>query len=199
MTAHKDLKTIIRTRQEKTGESYTSARQHVMRDRANLLGLDLPQPDARGADAIVLKVNSASARVRIFGEAPEVTFRCSDIWRVVPGHVVTLSFDKRWTWKGHAYASGQVKNPRIDIPRLGLEPLPLTGGELIDLREADELEEDDPYAALWNKHTVTPRGDYEMDPITWGAFPGADEEDNLTCDAAARAEAGDHKGARELT
>jgi len=34
MTAHRDLKRIIRERQSKTGESYTAARVHVMRERA---------------------------------------------------------------------------------------------------------------------------------------------------------------------
>jgi hypothetical protein len=34
MTAQRDLKKIIRTRQAKTGESYTTARAHVMRIRA---------------------------------------------------------------------------------------------------------------------------------------------------------------------
>jgi hypothetical protein len=37
MTAHRDLKKVIRERQKKTGESYTAARTHVMRDRAELL------------------------------------------------------------------------------------------------------------------------------------------------------------------
>jgi len=38
MTTHRDLKRIIRERQSKTGESYTAARSHVMRERATLLG-----------------------------------------------------------------------------------------------------------------------------------------------------------------
>jgi hypothetical protein len=46
MTAHRDLKRIIRERQSKTGESYTAARVHVMRERATLLGLVAPEPIA---------------------------------------------------------------------------------------------------------------------------------------------------------
>jgi hypothetical protein len=34
MTAHRDLKRIIRERQSKTGESYTAARVHVMHECA---------------------------------------------------------------------------------------------------------------------------------------------------------------------
>jgi tetratricopeptide (TPR) repeat protein len=37
-----------------------------------------------------------------------------------------------------------------------------------------------------------------MDPITWGAFPWLDVEENPTCDAAELAEAGDREGARKL-
>lgn len=37
-----------------------------------------------------------------------------------------------------------------------------------------------------------------MDPIASGAFPGADPEDNPTCDAAELVEKGDIEGAREL-
>jgi hypothetical protein len=40
MTTHSDLKKLIRDRKAKTGESYTAARSHVMRERAGLLGVD---------------------------------------------------------------------------------------------------------------------------------------------------------------
>lgn len=39
MTTKRDLKSIIRERQHKTGESYTAARVHVMRERAQRLGI----------------------------------------------------------------------------------------------------------------------------------------------------------------
>ena len=38
MTAQRDLKNLIRARQAKTGESYTTARRHILRERAVLLG-----------------------------------------------------------------------------------------------------------------------------------------------------------------
>jgi len=93
MTANRDLKNIIRERQKKTGESYTAARAHVMRERAELLGLaaEAEGSPAAGpavrADAVILRINQQSARVRILGEDGEVTFRSGDIWNVVPGHV----------------------------------------------------------------------------------------------------------------
>jgi hypothetical protein len=46
MTAHRDLKRIIRERQKKTGESYTTARAQVMRARAVLLNSVADAPTA---------------------------------------------------------------------------------------------------------------------------------------------------------
>ena len=202
MTAHRDLKRIIRERQSKTGESYTAARAHVMRERAILLERVAPEPVAEEplrTDAMVLKINRQSARVRVSGESGELTFRSQDIWDIVPGRVVTLVIEKRWTWKGDDYASGRIENPRIDIDKLGLSPLPLCDGELVDLRAIYEpYRSPDPYAALWRKLTANPRAGFEMDPIAWGQFPGADDEENPICEAAELAGAGDPLGAREL-
>lgn len=202
MTAHNDLKRIIRERQAKTGESYTSARLHVMRERARLLGYATEAPVAAAplrADAVVLKVNAQSARVRILTEADQLTFRSANAWKVVPGQLVTLVIEKRWTWRGDAYATGEMENPRIELEKVGLEPLPLTGGELEDLRSAYEpYHSPDPYAPLWRKLTAKRRVGFEMDPIAWGALPGLDDDENPTCDAAELAEAGDREGAREL-
>jgi hypothetical protein len=73
MTAHRDLKTIIRERQSKTGESYTSARVHVMRERATLLGLVAPEPIAQAplrVDAAVLKINRQYRHASAFPANP---------------------------------------------------------------------------------------------------------------------------------
>lgn len=202
MTAHRDLKRIIRTRQTKTGESYTAARGHVMRERAALLGPPADEATTTErvrVDAVVLKVNKQSARVRILGEDRQVTFRSADASEVVPGHRVTLVIEQRWTWRDDAYASGQIENPRIDVERLGLVRLPLQGGQLEDLRSAYEpFRDPDPYAPLWRQLTAKRRAWFEMDPIAWGAFPGLAADENPTCDAAELAEAGDREGAREL-
>src|SRR5258706_15090527 len=40
MTVHSDLKKLIRDRKVKTGESYTTARVHILRERAERLGRD---------------------------------------------------------------------------------------------------------------------------------------------------------------
>jgi hypothetical protein len=205
MTAHRDLKSIIREREKKTGESYTAARAHVMRDRAALLGADVETPaiatPVRG-DAAVLKVNQQSARVRILGEQGQLTFRSGDISGmvpVVPGHLVTLVVERRWSWRGDAYASGRIENPRIDVGKLGLVPLPLTGGALEDVASYSEpYRRPDPYAPLWKQLTAKPRPAYEFDRIAWGALPGLSADENPTCDAAELMEAGDDEGAREI-
>lgn len=134
MTEKRDLKKRIRDRQTGDGRVLHDRGVRVMRARAELLGLpnenDTTAVVTR-AEAIVLKVNDQSARVRVLGEEGQLTFRSADAWSVVPGHVVTLVIDRRWTWHGDEYASGHIERPRIDVARLALEPLPL---ELYSLR-----------------------------------------------------------------
>ena len=205
MTAHKDLKRIIRERQKKTGEAYTAARAQVMRERTALLGTEAATPTpskAERVEAVIVKVNELSARVRIPGEEGEMTFRSGDVGGVepvVPGHVVTLVIKKRWTWRGDAYASGNIENPRIDVAKLGLTPLGLEGGELDDVASySDPCLAPDPYAPLWKKLTKKPRRSYEFDKIAWGDLPDLDADDNPTCLAAELAEQGDFEGARAI-
>lgn len=94
----------------------------------------------------MLRLNQQSARVRIEGEAGEVTFRSADLVDAVPGHVATCLIERRWTWRGDDYASGKVERLRIDVAKLGLEPLPLEGGELEDIRGYSEpFTAPDPY------------------------------------------------------
>jgi tetratricopeptide (TPR) repeat protein len=201
MTTHRDLKRIIRERQSETRESYTAARSHVMRERAALLEQADPGPIAAEPlrlDAAVLKVNQQSARVRVLGEVGQITFRSRDIGEIVPGHLVTLAIEKRWTFKGDDYASGRIENPRIAVDKLALEPLPLRDGGVSDLRTGYEpFGKGDPYAPLWRKLTDEPRPGLIMDPIAWGQFPGTGEE-NPTCDAADLAQAGRAEEASEL-
>ena len=199
MTTHRDLKRIIRERQKNTGEFYTGARAHVMREREALIRLDAaPRASAR-AEAVVLKVNRSSARVRFLGEQGGTTFRSTGTWNVAPGHLATLLVKRRWTFRGGAYASGRIESARVAVERLGLEPLPLRHDDPVDLRSVYEpYRSPDPYTPLWRRLTARPRPGVVMDPIAWGAFPGRDVEENRTCDAAELAEAGDLEGARRL-
>ncbi|HJS92137.1 MAG TPA: tetratricopeptide repeat protein [Steroidobacteraceae bacterium] len=201
MSTPSDLKRIIRKRQRETGESHTAAREHVIAERAALLGEPDEEPTAEKPsrlDAAVLKVNRQSARVRVLGEAGEITFRSRDIWQVVPGHLVTLSIEKRWSFKGDDYASGRIENPRIAIEKLALTPLPVREEGLIDLRsDYEPFEKGDPYFTLWRQLTERPRRSLVMHPIAWGQFPGAGEH-YPTCDAADLAQVGRSEEAYEL-
>jgi hypothetical protein len=201
MTVTKDLKKRIRERQARTGETYTTARMHVLGEQMEVRAPTAIEPTRH--EGVILKVNLDSARVRILGEAAEVTFRSGDvnsiIEPVVPGHLVSLLVDKRWTWRGDAYASGKLENARIDIPRLGLTPLPLEGGELEDIREYSEpARGKDAYSKLWREQTAKPRPSYEFDGLAWGAFPDDDPEENPTCEAGELREVGRVAEARAL-
>ncbi len=203
MTTQSDLKAVIRARQQQTGESYTAARSHVLRRRDALIqdasGGAPAADEPQRIEAAVLKVGAQSARIRIAGESGQVTFRSSDVWRIVPGHWVTLLVNRRWTWRGDDYASGDVEGCRIDLPQLGLAPLPLEGGELEDIREYSEpFRAPDPYAPLWRSLTKTPRPAFEFDGLTWGEFPGDAEDANPTCIAAELMEEGAWAAARDL-
>lgn len=205
MTTKKDFKSIVRDRQRKTGESYTAALAHVMRERARLLGhpeeAGIPIATPSRVEAAVLKVGiNSTARIRVLGEQEQITLRSGDAWRLAPGQIITLRIEKRWTFRGDAYASGKIEGAVIDIARLGLEPLPLAGGEIEDLRERYEnVRAPDPYAPIWLANTAKPRLCYEMHGITWGAFPGDDPDDGgPTMEAIELKEAGDVAGAFEL-
>jgi len=112
-------------------------------------------------EAVVLKVGETTARVRIVGETDQVTVRMSsyDAWSLVPGQIATVLVGRRWTWRGDPYASGSVEGARIDIPKLGLDPLPLMGGDLDDVADWSEPyeDDDDPYTgALEEAHREAP-------------------------------------------
>ena len=204
MTTHHDLKHIIRERQKKTGESYSTARSHVMRARAELLGLESKSAPSLPTvvEVAVLKVNRNSARVRILGAdaSASITFRSADVCRLVPGFIAKLHIESSWTYSGDAYASGRVREAYLDVTRLGLEPLPLEHQGLYDVAEVHGSPEDsDPYAPLWQQLTAQPRPSFEMHEIAWGAqAPGSDEDNDVISDAAELAQAGEVAEARDM-
>jgi len=204
MTAHHDLKHIIRERQQKTGESYSTARSHVMRARAELLGLGGESAPSLPTvvEAAVLKVNRNSARIRVLGNdtSGSITFRSADVWKLVPGFIAKLHIEKRWTYSGDEYASGRVEETYLDVTRLGLEPLTLEDQGLYDVAEVHGSPEDsDPYALIWQRLTEQPRPSFEMHEIAWGAqAPGSDEDNNVISDAAELAQVGKVAEARDM-
>ena len=139
-------------------------------------------------EAVVLKLNQGSARIRVVGEPGEMTFRSRDLGAsqvFAPGQLATLLIEKRWPWRGDSYASGRIESARIDIPPLGLVPLSLQGGGTYNFRDPDGPHRGrDAYSKLWRKHTAKPRPSYEFDELAWGTFPEDDPDDNPTCVAA---------------
>ncbi len=179
MTHKSDLKKRIRARQAKTGESYTTARMHVLEARDALLNDKTPQ--AARIIGVVLKCNETSVRLRVPGEDSEVTLKCSGFQarRMAPGQFVDIDVEKRWTWRDYPFASGTVERVWTDVPSLDLEPLALEDLGVDDLRERyQEFEPDDRYYPLWREHTASPGRWWEFDGIAWGAGVGIDPQDN---------------------
>lgn len=165
MTKQKDLKIRIRLRQASTGESYSTARMQIVRARD---GGDDVIP-ARPVTAIVLRVGSHDARVRLVDSDEEVTLKSASVQAIVPGHCITIRIAKRWSWSGHRYMSGEVLSSRIDASALGLDPLGVEDMGTFDLAERVEaFEEPDFYAPLWRQLTAKPRPTLEFDEAASG-------------------------------
>lgn len=200
MTAKRDLKARIRARQEKTGESYTAARAHVLREQAALFATSPAAPASPDRlEAVVLKIGARNARLRLLGERSELTFRSRDFWRLIPGQIVTLHLTRRWTFGRDACASGRFVQARVDLAKLGLEPLPLVDrGILSGYPYSDPDAVPDTYAQLEEHFSPKPRHSYEFDGIAFGERPDAEGGENLTNTAAMYLQDGDYQTAREL-
>jgi len=197
MTDKRDLKHHIRARQQQTGESYSTARMHVLRAQQQLLG----EPDR--LEAIILSCGAQSLRLRVVGEQHQVTLRTSSItaWSAFPGQLLELTVKRRWTNAGYSYVSGTVERVWTDLAALGLEPLPLVDRGLDDLSGSEPFLPPDPYAPMWRFFVANPRPAFEMSAIAWDihedpADPSPDG--GLTCDAAELRAAGLLEDAREL-
>ena len=97
MTDKRDFKSIVRDRQRKTGESYTTARAHVERERKRLLGIPDGPPAATlpiRVEAAVLDVESTLAEIRPLGTDEEMTFRAPGIAKLAPGQIITAKIDR---------------------------------------------------------------------------------------------------------
>ena len=203
MTVQGDLKQRIRTRRAKTGESYTTARAHVLRAREP--ADEQPAAQSERVSAIVLKGGDTSLRIRLLGESEgdAVTLRCSsyDAMRVAPAQLIEATLRKRWTWRGDAYASGSITRVWTDVSALDLEPLKLEDHGICDLNEVhDRFEPPDPYAVMWDFFASTPRHEFEFEGVAWGLGVGVDAGDFDTCLVSEAAEIGeyDRAEARDL-
>jgi tetratricopeptide (TPR) repeat protein len=199
MTHKSDLKKRIRARQAKTGESYTTARMHVLRARDELV--DDKSSEVERVIAVVLKCNEKSLRVRVLGEDGEVTLRCSssEAVYIAPAQLVEVKLGKRWAFHGDAYMSGTIERNWTDVGALDLEPLELEDLGLDDLREIYEGPDlHDPYFDSWSSLTATKRRAGEFDGVAWGAGVGVEDEDTYLVSDAAEVSDHDPLYARDL-
>jgi hypothetical protein len=141
------------------------------------------QPCARsctgtGTEAAVIWRGSKSARVRVLGTGEEITVRATDLWHVMPGHVVTVALGRCWRHGDQHFAEGEIHEPRIDVPALGLPPLHLEDRGLLQLEGVLEVSEGDPDALeplrqLQAKIAATARAAYEMEQVLPYSAPGS--------------------------
>ena len=198
MTTQRDLKHRIRARQRKTGESYTTAREHILRAQRELTG----DTDPQRVHAIVLRCMSQALRLRVLAdqvsEGREVTLRTSGYvaWTTAPGQFVEVRVARRWVHGGHLYMSGAIERTWTDIPALGLEPLSLVDHGIDDLTRCEPFVSPEPYARMWEQFVARPRRAFVMDKLAWDI--DFDPDGGYICAAAEHREMGDNEGAREL-
>ena len=72
-----------------------------------------------------VKKNAAVCRMVAIGQ--EITVRLSsfDLWKIVPGEVISILPRKMWEFKKHRYLSGTLLEHRIDVTALKIAPLRL--------------------------------------------------------------------------
>ena len=76
-------------------------------------------------ELVVLSLKQSTARCRLLDRDRVLTLRPSDLWNVVPGHIITVRPRKQWRYARHPYLSGRIEQTRLDIPALNLVPLQL--------------------------------------------------------------------------
>lgn len=93
-------------------ESQTKLRPH----KAGEDDIDLSKP----VDLVVVAITERAARRRLLESGRGITLRAGSLYKIVPGHIVTVQPNKHWRHAGHPYLSGKIASPRIDAAALGL-------------------------------------------------------------------------------
>lgn len=138
--------------------------------KATSHSLDLNKP----VELAVLAVKQRAARCRLLGSDRQMTLRATRLWKVVPGHILTIAANKNWIYAGHEYLSGEIRSIRLDVAALGLVPLQLRDRGMWDPAEEYWGEDDRPIDE-WAKPIISrgPRPSFEMEQV----LPGEDAED----------------------
>lgn len=129
-------------------------------------------------EAAVIRRGTKAARVRVLGTGEEITVRATDLWHVMPGHVVTLALERCWRHREQHFAEGELHEPRIDVPTLGLPPLhleergPLPLDGVLEVGEGEPAAPD-PLRQLMAKIAAAARAAYEMEQVLPCTAPGS--------------------------
>ncbi|MCA9185913.1 MAG: hypothetical protein KDA99_09850, partial [Planctomycetales bacterium] len=199
MTTKKDLKKHVRDRQAKTGESYSTARQYVLRGKESRHVGESIFP--KRITAIVLGCSDRSIRLRPLDGTDVISLRTGGLtaYCVAPGQLVNVELSKRWTWSGFDHCAGRIERVWTDVAALGLDPLPLEDRGEYDLNAAHEpFEATDPYASMWHRSASRLRRAFAFSGIAWGVGVGVDSADGEACLVADAAEMQDSGAARKL-
>lgn len=170
--------------------SKATVRLHKAKDE----DIDLSKP----VDLVVVAVKARAARCRLAESGRLITLRAGSLFRVVPGHIITVEPNKFWRHGGHPYLSGKIASTRIDAAALNLTPLAVNGvGEWDPAQEswgeAGELMED------WAKLIVArgPRPMFAMQQVLPGNDPDDPESDPIL-EVHMLKQLGDTAGAQDL-
>jgi tetratricopeptide (TPR) repeat protein len=143
-------------------------------------------------EGAVLRVGPSTVRLRPIGEEEPVTLRPgASLVGVapVPGEIAQVEVERRWRYRGHAYASGRLLGARLDVAALGLEPLAVVERGLWSRSTAEAAGV--PVSAA--VRFLVPRGplpDCEMEQVIPGDGPDGNADADPAIAAIDYAEAG---------
>jgi len=82
--------------------------------------------DASVVELVALAMKERGVRCRLLTTGEPVTFRPRhQIWREVPGQILSVKAGKDWNYAGTRYLSGELLSARTEVEKLGLVPLKL--------------------------------------------------------------------------
>lgn len=149
-------------------------------------------------ELVTLSVKGNAAQCRFLGSDSVVTFRSSQLWELFPGEIAVVRPQKRWSYGGHPYLSGEIESARVDAAALGLVPLKLQSRGTWSPEEHYWGEEGEPIEE-WAKPIIArgARQEYEMEQVMPGVDPDDWEADPIS-ESNDLKEAGDRKGAKAM-
>jgi hypothetical protein len=141
-----------------------------------------PTPNQGGeVELVVLSVQKLAVRCRYLGSEERITLGAKRFWDLAPGEIVSVRVNKRWTYAGNPYLSGEIESRRIDAGALCLRPLGLEKCGMWDPAEEYWGEEGEPIEE-WAKPIIArgARPQFEMQQVRVSRRAGATEASRST-------------------